>query len=254
VENQGIEQLLARLEKNEISVEDTLAALKNLYYEDIGHAKVDHHRTLRNGMPEVIYGPGKTPQQVSDIALSLLGKGAGVLVTRSTQEQFNAVKSVIPTAVFHETARLITSITPNPATVASGTAAVLTAGTADIGVAEEAAVTLEFFGIQVKRIYDVGVAGLHRLLEKMRDISSCRAVIVVAGMDGALPSVVAGMIDAPVIAVPTSVGYGASFSGLAALLTMLNSCSTGVGVVNIDNGFGAAALAHSIICSGGDRR
>jgi NCAIR mutase (PurE)-related protein len=252
VENQGIEQLLESLQANKITVEETLAALRNYYYEDIGHTKVDHHRTLRNGMPEVIYGPGKTPEQVSDIAFSLWRKGAGVLVTRSNREQFAAVESVIASAVFHETAHLITSTsTPSAARNCSGAAAVLTAGTADTRVAEEAAITLEFFGIQVKRIYDVGVAGLHRLLDKMGDIGSCRAVIVAAGMDGALPSVVAGMIDAPVIAVPTSIGYGASFSGLAALLTMLNSCSTGVGVVNIDNGFGAAALAYSIICSGG---
>lgn len=252
MEHQGIKELLENLKNNRITVEDTLAALKTFYYEDIGDAKVDHHRTVRKGMPEAVYGPGKTPEQTATIALSLWKKGSGVLVTRASKEQFVAVKKVLPEAVFHQTPRLITAPVPTRWTQeVPGTAAVLTAGTADINVAEEAAVVLEFLGIGVSRIFDVGVAGLHRLLDKMEQIRSCQVVIIVAGMDGALPSVVAGMIEAPVIAVPTSVGYGASFSGLAPLLTMLNSCSTGVGVVNIDNGFGAAALAYSIICSGG---
>lgn len=254
MEHQGIRTLLERLANNEITIEETLATLKTFYYEDIGHAKVDHHRTLRNGMPEIIYGPGKTPEQAATIAHSLARRGSGVVVTRATKEQYAAVKNLLPGAVFHETARLITSSEVCPtAETCPGTTAVLTAGTADIAVAEEAAVILEFFGVQVTRVYDVGVAGLHRLLDKMEEIRSCQVIIVVAGMDGALPSVVAGMVDAPVIAVPTSVGYGAGFSGLAALLTMLNSCSAGIGVVNIDNGFGAAALAFSIICSGGAR-
>ena len=255
MDHQGIKELLENLKNNRITVEDTLTALKTFYYEDIGDAKVDHHRTVRNGMPEVIYGPGKTPEQTAAIAISLWEKGSGVVVTRASREQYNAVKKVIPEAVFHHTPRLIVSSVPNRLTEEPlGTAAVLTAGTADISVAEEAAVILEFFGVEVNRIYDVGVAGLHRLLDKMEEISSCRVVIVVAGMDGALPSVVAGMVKAPVIAVPTSVGYGANFSGLAPLLTMLNSCSAGVGVVNIDNGFGAAALAYAIINSGGGPR
>jgi len=254
MEHQGIRELLERLANQEITIEEALAELKTLYYEDIGHAKVDHHRTLRNGMPEVIYGPGKTPEQAASIAHSLAKRGSGVIVTRATKEQFASVKRLLPDAVFHETPRLITSSEPSPAAgTRLGRTAVLTAGTADIAVAEEAAVILEFFGLPITRIYDVGVAGLHRLLDKIEEIRSCQVVIVVAGMDGALPSVVAGMVETPVIAVPTSVGYGAGFSGLAPLLTMLNSCSPGIGVVNIDNGFGAAALAFSIIHSGGAR-
>lgn len=250
METQGLKGILEKLESNRISVEETLAALKKYYYEDLGYAKVDHHRSFRSGMPEVIFGAGKTPEQVADIAYSLWERGAKVLVTRSTREQYAAVKRLLPASLFHETSRLITSSAVDTPS-SQEAVAVLTAGTADIPVGEEAAVTLEFFGITVKRIYDVGVAGLHRLLDKMEDICACRAVIVAAGMDGALPSVVAGMIDVPVIAVPTSIGYGAGFSGIAPLLTMLNSCATGVGVVNIDNGFGAAALAYSIIRSGG---
>lgn len=224
--------------------------LHKYYYEDIGHTKVDHHRFLRSGMPEVIFGLGKSPRQVAEVASALFAKGSKVLVTRATTEHFNAVRACIPEAVFHETACLITSeaiISPEGEIAA----AVLTAGTGDIKVAEEAALTLEFFGVAVTRIYDVGVAGLHRLTDKIETIRACRVAIVVAGMDGALPSVVAGMIDLPVIAVPTSIGYGASFNGVAPLLTMLNSCAAGVGVVNIDNGFGAAALAHAMIRSGG---
>ncbi|HHX94848.1 MAG TPA: nickel pincer cofactor biosynthesis protein LarB [Clostridia bacterium] len=245
-----LKALLNKLKNNEISVEDALAALKKYYYEDIGYARVDHQRAMRSGIPEVIFGLGKTPEQVAGIASALWGKGAEVLVTKATQEQFTAVKNVIPSAVFHKTPRLITS-SPLDLPGVSPAAAVLSAGTADIPVAEEAAVSLEFFRIGVIRIYDVGVAGLHRLIDRIEDISACKAVIAVAGMDGALPSVVAGMIDVPVIAVPTSIGYGASFSGAAALLTMLNSCAPGIGVVNIDNGFGAAALTHAIIRSGG---
>lgn len=266
--NPGLEAILRRLRDNEITVEKAMKALKEFYYEDIGHAKVDHHRALRNGMPEAIFGPGKTPEQVAEIACSLCSKGSGAIVTRASKEQFEAVKEVLPGAVFHESARMITVTKLIPAAkfepaadlskvckqTSDHAVAVVSAGTADIPVAEEAAITLEFIGVPVKRIYDVGVAGLHRLLDKMEEISSCRTVIVVAGMDGALPSVVAGMIDIPVIAVPTSIGYGASFSGVAALLTMLNSCSTGVGVVNIDNGFGAAALAYAIISAGGGQR
>ncbi len=255
--HRGLKTLLEQLQNQELTVEEALAALKDFYYEDIGHTKVDHHRALRNGMPEVIYGPGKTPKQVADIAASLWDKQSNVLVTRADKEQYNAVKSVLSEAVFHEEGRIISVCGQSTKQGnASGctinkSVAVLNAGTADIPVSEEAALVLEFLNIPVKRFYDVGVAGLHRLLDKITEISSCRVVIVVAGMDGALPSVVAGMIDAPVIAVPTSVGYGAGFSGIGPLLTMLNSCAPGVGVVNIDNGFGAAALAYSIINSGG---
>lgn len=255
----GLEALLQQLRNQELTVEEALVALRNYYYEDIGHAKVDHHRAFRNGMPEVIFGPGKTPEQVAEIAASLWNQEGRVLVTRANREQYSAVKSVISEAIFHELTGIISAGSPlvqqeGPQGLRSGAVAVLSAGTADMPVAEEAALVLEFLGTQVKRYYDVGVAGLHRLLDKIQEIISCRAVIVVAGMDGALPSVVAGMIDVPVIAVPTSVGYGASFSGLAPLLTMLNSCAAGVGVVNIDNGFGAASLAYSIIRSGGIKK
>lgn len=254
----GLKTILEQLRNQELTVEETLGTLKDYYYEDIGHAKVDHHRAMRNGMPEVIFGPGKTPQQVADIAVSLWNKQSNVLVTKASREQYLGVKSVISEAVFHELRDqegIIVARCPSTGLEAAldstlEPVAILSAGTADLPVAEEAALVLEFLGITVKRFYDVGVAGLHRLLDKITEISSCKAVIVVAGMDGALPSVVAGMIDAPVIAVPTSVGYGASFSGIAPLLTMLNSCAPGVGVVNIDNGFGAAALAYSIIYSG----
>lgn len=247
----SLEILLQQLKMDDISVDDALNALKEFFYEDIIHAKVDHHRALRGGMPEVIFGPGKTPEQAAEIALALWKKGTKVLITRSTKDQFTAVRNVICTAEFYDTARLITSSRVEAPMDTSPQVAVLSAGTADIAVAEEAGVTLEYFGVRVSRIYDVGVAGLHRLIDNLEPVRNSRAVIVAAGMDGALPSVVAGLIDVPVIAVPTSSGYGASFSGLAALLTMLNSCAAGVAVVNIDNGFGAAAFAHTIIHSGG---
>ena len=252
MDNSSLINLIYRIKQNEITVEAALEEIRKYYYEDIGHAKIDHHRILRNGMPEVIFGLGKTPEQVADIARGLKNKGSKVLVTRAGEEHYAAVKALIPQAEYYKTAGLITSekvIAPGGEKVA-----VLTAGTADISVAQEAALSLEFFGTAVARIFDVGVAGLHRLADKMEDIRACRAVIVVAGMDGALPSVVAGMVDLPVIAVPTSIGYGASFSGLAPLLAMLNSCAAGVGVVNIDNGFGAAALAHAILRSGGSEK
>jgi len=240
--------LLLKVKKGEIEVDEALELFRYWPYEDLGFAKIDHHRIVRNGMPEVIFGRGKTPEQVAQIALSLWNRGNNVLVTRSNIKQFEATSKLIPQAEYFDQARIITARQNPPP--AGGSVAVISAGTADLRVAEEAAVTLEFSGIKVDRHYDVGVAGLHRLLDKIKAIRSCQVIIVVAGMDGALPSVVAGMVDRPVIAVPTSVGYGASFNGLSPLLTMLNSCAAGVGVVNIDNGFGAAALAYSIIMTG----
>jgi hypothetical protein len=214
-------------------------------YEDLGFARVDHHRSIRQGFPEVIFGQGKPPSQVAAIASRIVASGQNLLVTRTTPEAYAAVRELLPEAIFHDVARAVTCRT---AAVPAGTGivAVAAAGTADLPVAEEAVVTLEIMGNAVDRLYDVGVAGLHRLLAVHDRLTAARVVIVVAGMEGALPSVVGGFVDVPVIAVPTSVGYGASFGGITALLAMLNSCAIGVSVVNIDNGFGAAAIASSI--------
>jgi NCAIR mutase (PurE)-related protein len=222
-----------------------LQVLRQAPFEDIGFARVDHHRSLRQGFPEVIFGPGKSPEQVAGIAERIVAHGHSLLVTRTNHEAFAAVAAVLPTANFHELARTITLRVDNPSP-GRGTLLIAAAGTADLPVAEEAAVTAEMMGNTVDRMYDVGVAGLHRLLAEHTRLISARVVVVVAGMEGALPSVVGGLVSVPVIAVPTSIGYGASFGGLTALLAMLNSCATGVSVVNIDNGFGAAAIASSI--------
>jgi hypothetical protein len=222
-----------------------LQYLRQLPFEDLGFARVDHHRRLRQGFPEVIFGPGKSPDQVAAIAERIVAAGESLLVTRTSREAFEAVKRALPSAEFHEVARTITLRVGVPSS-GRGTILVAAAGTADLPVAEEAAVTADFMGNRVDRIYDVGVAGLHRLLSEHARLAAARVVIVVAGMEGALPSVVGGLVSVPVIAVPTSVGYGASFGGITALLAMLNSCAIGVSVVNIDNGFGAAAVASSI--------
>ena len=229
-----------------ITPEAAVEALRDLPFEELGFAKVDHHRGLRQGFPEVIFCPGKTAPQVAAIAASLHQTGSTVLATRAAREVFEAVQAVIPSAVYQETARIITVAGDAPPQL-NGTVGVICAGTGDIPVAEEAACCLEVMGARVERIFDVGVAGLHRLLYFREKIQSCAAVIAVAGMEGAMPSVIGGLVDVPVIAVPTSIGYGASFGGLAALLGMLNSCANGVAVVNIDNGFGAAAFAASIL-------
>ncbi|HVD92362.1 MAG TPA: nickel pincer cofactor biosynthesis protein LarB [Vicinamibacterales bacterium] len=213
--------------------------------DDLGFARVDQHRQVRQGFPEVVFGQGKTPGQVAAIALRLVRAGHSLLVTRTTGEAHAAVAEELPDAQFHELARCITldlGTTPK----GRGTILIAAAGTADLPVAEEAAVTAALMGNTVDRLYDVGVAGLHRLLREHSRLTAARVIIVVAGMEGALPSVVGGLVDVPVVAVPTSVGYGASFGGLTALLAMLNSCATGISVVNIDNGFGAAALASTI--------
>jgi pyridinium-3,5-biscarboxylic acid mononucleotide synthase len=222
-----------------------LDAMRAAPFEDLGFARVDNHRHLRQGFPEVVLGEGKTPAQIAAIAGSISGRGHSLLVTRATREAFAAVRAVVPDATYQDTARTIVAsrgeIAPG-----TGTVLVLCAGTSDLPVAEEAAVTAEVMGNAVERLYDVGVAGLHRLLSEHARLRAARVLIVVAGMEGALPSVVAGLVEAPVIAVPTSIGYGASFGGVAALLAMLNSCANGVAVVNIDNGFGAACVASSI--------
>jgi len=212
---------------------------------DLGFARVDVDRRRRTGFPEVIFGPGKTPEEVMRIAQVIQEREPVLLATRVTREQFEAVQTQFPAAIFHERARCLT-IERETLPKCRLAVAVVAAGTSDLPVAEEAAVTLEIFGNRVERIYDAGVAGLHRLLIETDRLRECAAVIVVAGMEGALPSVVAGLVDKPVIAVPTSTGYGASFGGLAALLGMLNSCGSGVTVVNIDNGFGAAYAAATI--------
>jgi NCAIR mutase (PurE)-related protein len=220
-------------------------ALREAPYEELGFAKVDTHRPLRQGFPEVILGLGKTPAQIAAIAERIVSRGQSLLVTRATAEAFDAVRAVAPSATFREQARIIT-LPQGDVTPGRGTVLVACAGTSDLPVAEEAAVTAEAMGNTVDRLHDVGVAGIHRLLREHERLRQARVIIVVAGMEGALPSVVAGLVSAPVIAVPTSVGYGASFGGIAALLGMMNSCANGVAVVNIDNGFGAACLASAI--------
>jgi pyridinium-3,5-biscarboxylic acid mononucleotide synthase len=222
-----------------------LQFLRQAPFDDLGFARVDRHRGLRQGFPEVIFGPGKSPHQIAAIAKRIVDGGESLLVTRTDRQAFEAVSAVVPDAIFHELARSITRSSGDIAP-GRGTIIVAAAGTADVPVAEEAAVAAALMGNAVDRMYDVGVAGLHRLLAEHARLAAARVVIVVAGMEGALPSVVGGLVDAPVIAVPTSVGYGASFGGLTALLAMLNSCASGVSVVNIDNGFGAAAIASSI--------
>lgn len=239
-----VKAVLEAVKNGELSIDQAQEKLKTLPYDDMGFARVDHHRKLRTGFAEVIFCQGKTPEQAAAIAADLARDGDNVLGTRAAKEHFAAIKKVLPGAVYNEAARAVI-YTQNPPEMI-GTVAVCTAGTADIPVAEEAAVTAEAFGCGVSRIFDVGVAGIHRLFDRLDLIRGANVVIAVAGMEGALASVIGGLVERPVIAVPTSVGYGANFGGLSALLTMLNSCSAGVGVVNIDNGFGAGYLAGQI--------
>lgn len=239
--------LLNGVQAGDVSVGNALDALRSLPFDSVGgFAELDTHRAVRTGMSEVVYCPGKSNDQVAQIMARLAGQSDRVLATRATPEQFAAVQAVIPGAVYHPLPRLIT-VGSSPAPIHPGRyVAVLTAGTADTPVGEEAALTLEWAGSRVERIYDVGVAGLHRLLGHLETVQNANALVVCAGMEGALTSVVAGLVSRPVVAVPTSVGYGTAFGGVAALLTMLNSCAGGVAVVNIDNGFGAACYAHRI--------
>lgn len=244
-------QLLKQFRKGKISQDKVLRAFQAAPVADLGFAEVDTHRALRKGFPEVIFAAGKTPQQVVQIAAKIFSIEKRVLITRCTPEHAKALKQKFKVVVHHELARCVTLEKYSPKT-RNGFIAVVCAGTSDLPVAEEAAVTAQIMGNRVEKIIDVGVAGLHRLLRRMDIIRQANVVIVVAGMEGALPSVVAGLVSQPVIAVPTSVGYGASFGGLAALLGMLNSCGSGVTVVNIDNGFGAAYAASQInaLCNG----
>ena len=235
-------QLLSAVEQGATTPEAAAVRLATMPFEDLGHARVDHHRSLRSGLPEVIYAAGKTPEQTASIFDALAADGVDVLATRADQATADAVQKRHPEAVYNVIARTLT-LRQHATAETSGHVAVLCAGTSDLPVAEEAAVTAETFGTRVTRLYDVGVAGIHRLLAVREQLAGAHAVIVCAGMEGALPSVVGGLVGVPVIAVPTSVGYGASFGGASALLGMLNSCSPNVTVVNIDNGFGAAYTA-----------
>ncbi|MBI1320033.1 MAG: nickel pincer cofactor biosynthesis protein LarB [Candidatus Hydrogenedens sp.] len=239
-----IEELLRQVAGGAMAPEEAMARLRDLPFEDLGFAKIDHHRPLRKGYPETIFCSGKTPAQVVEIAARMKAHG-NVLGTRCSDAVLNAVAAAHPEAARNETARTFT-ILPHPPEMLEGYVAVVCAGTSDLPVAEEAAVTLETMGCRVERINDVGVAGIHRLFEQRPKLEGANALIVCAGMEGALPSVVAGLVRAPCIGVPTSVGYGASFGGVAALLGMLNSCASGLTVVNIDNGFGAACAAAAI--------
>ena len=226
-------------------MQEALDKLRTLPFEDLGFAKIDHHRELRLGFPEVVYAPGKTHEQLTHIAKEMFNSSSRVLITRADATAYSAVKRVLPEASYNELARAIVLRRGEYRTPLPGVL-VVAAGTGDLPVAEEAAITADLMGNRVERLWDVGVAGLHRLLEHMSMLQEAKVVVAVAGMEGALPSLVGGLVSAPVIAVPTSVGYGASFQGLAALLAMLNACSPGIAVVNIDNGFGAGYMAGSI--------
>lgn len=238
-----LKEVLAQVADGTLSVEDAVNELKKDSYEDLSFAKVDHTREARSGFPEVIFCERKTPDQVAQISVAIYGRSGLVLGTRANAEHYEAVKAVLPEAVFYENARIITVGEPKEQI---GNVAICTAGTTDIPVAEEAALTAWMCGAEVHRYYDVGVAGIHRLLDQVEDIRKANAIVAVAGMEGALASVIGGLVNAPVVACPTSVGYGANFGGLSALLAMLNSCAAGTAVVNIDNGFGAGFMAAKI--------
>lgn len=241
-----LKQLLLAVEAGELTVSTALAQLRDLPFADLGVAHVDHHRTLRSGFPEVILCEGKTPQEVATIAAHMAERGSVVLGTRCDKASIDAVRALLPDVHYSERGRVFRTLKPPPPLL-PGRVAVVTAGTSDLGVAEEAVQTLHAMGVENELVCDVGVAGIHRLLAKRQSLEACDILIVIAGMEGALASVVAGLLAKPTIAVPTSIGYGASFSGVAALLGMLNSCATGVTVVNIDNGFGAAAAAALLL-------
>ncbi|MBN1380350.1 MAG: nickel pincer cofactor biosynthesis protein LarB [Deltaproteobacteria bacterium] len=241
----SLKKILEDIRDGQIDVNAGVDLLKNLPYVDIGHTKIDTHRELRSGYPEVIYCPGKTIDQIKSIFQAMLERDSNILATRASEEVYSSIKAICPDAVYHSLPKAI-SVKKKGMEPQEGYIACITAGTSDIPVAEEAAITAELFGNRVERIFDAGVAGIHRLFHNLDLIKGARVNIVVAGMDGALPSVIGGLVDKPVIAVPTSIGYGASFNGLAALLSMLNTCANGVCVVNIDNGYGAGYAASVI--------
>jgi len=242
----SLKKLLETLYQQKIQPEEALEALRKLPYEDLGFAQIDHHRDLRKGFPEVIYCPGKTIEQICQIVERMSAVGSTILATRANSRIYEQVKKINPRAQYNPLARTIVIEPEGERKKTQGKVLIITAGTADIPVAEEALVTAQTLGSTAEKLYDVGVAGIHRLLDKRALLGEARVIIVVAGMDGALASVLGGLVDKPIIAVPTSVGYGANFAGLASLLTMLNTCATGVATVNIDNGFGAGYLAHNI--------
>jgi NCAIR mutase (PurE)-related protein len=239
-----IHELLLKVKNNEIELSEAENTLKKLPYEDLGFAKLDHHRLLRSGFGEVVYCSGKSTEHLVKIFQSFNEKNINIMGTRASKSQFEAIKTLMPEAEYDEMSRIVKIM--RTVTEKVGLIAVCTGGTSDIAVAEEAAQTAEFFGSNVMRVYDVGVAGIHRLLSKIEEINKANCIVAVAGMEGALPGVIAGMSDKPVIAVPTSIGYGANFNGLSSLLTMLNSCAEGIAVVNIDNGFGAGYMSTQI--------
>lgn len=241
----SLKKLFQQVKRGKLSPDEAVEQLRHMPFEDLGFANVDHHRSLRVGMAEVIFGPGKEPLQLAEIFAKLTQRGNNVLATRVTEEQFRAVKRKVRKAEFHLLARCIT-LRQDETVRGKGRIVVVSAGTSDIPVAEEAVVTAQVMGNEVQHLYDVGVAGIHRLLARREVLAGARVIVVCAGMEGALPSVVGGLVGVPVIAVPTSVGYGASYHGITALLGMLNSCASNVTVVNIDNGFGAGYVASII--------
>jgi pyridinium-3,5-biscarboxylic acid mononucleotide synthase len=243
---ESLEKILAEVHANKMSPETALSKLENLPYEDLTFARIDHHRSLRGSLPEAIFCENKTPDQVLAIVESMSQSGTTVLGTRLSEETYSIIETKLPEVAKYDKVSRTLVLKAKQKQNLVGNISILCAGTSDIPIAEEAAITAETFNNKVERIYDVGVAGIHRLFDKLEKIKESRVIIVIAGMDGALPSVVGGLVSQPVIAVPTSVGYGAAFNGLAPLLTMLNSCAPGVAVVNIDNGFGAACMAHKI--------
>lgn len=245
MDERHLEELLLKVKNSELDIEAAIGELKKLPYEDLDFAKLDNHRKIRKGQGEVIYCQGKTVSQITQIFQRLLTHNDNVMGTRATQEAYDMVLTIAPDAIYDEMSRIIRVIR-KPSEIKGGKILIATGGTSDMPVAEEAAVTAEFLGNTVVRLYDVGVAGIHRLLMNTDKIEDAAVIVAVAGMEGALASVVAGMAACPVVAVPTSVGYGANFGGLSALLTMLNSCASGIGVVNIDNGFGGGYLASMI--------
>jgi NCAIR mutase (PurE)-related protein len=240
-----VRKLLQDVKTGRTEPDEALNKLAGLPFEDLTYARVDHHRELRSGFPEVIFGKDKDPEHIVGIAERIVTSGSNLIITRTTQDVYGLITRIAPNAEYHQQARMITALADRTER-GTGTIAVISAGTSDVPIAEEAAVTAGAMGNRVWRIYDVGVAGIHRLLVEREGLQAARVVVVVAGMEGALPSVVGGLVSAPVIAVPTSIGYGASFGGLAALLGMLNSCASNVTVVNIDNGFGAGFVASLI--------
>ena len=246
MKTEDIRKVLEQVKRGSISINTALQKLKTLPLEDIGFATLDHHRTLRKGFPEVIWGEGKTSTQIVAIIKKMLTKKHPILVTRVDTGKARSIKRALPAITYHKTSRLVTLNTKNVPNTGKGTILVVSAGTSDIPVAEEALITATTMGNTVEHLYDVGVAGIHRLVEKKESLLAASVLIVVAGMEGALPSVIGGLVDKPVIAVPTSTGYGTGFGGIAALLSMLNSCASGIAVVNIDNGFGAGYIASLI--------